>query len=328
MKRNTIMQLLWGSLLLQLLLFILLLVLMPVQTLKPAIGILLVICLLNAGILLAGFARLSKWMRFLIADHKKGHAQASVWDADETEQLRLIRKRVEVLALQSQINPHFLYNTLDSIRSRALLDGHREIASMTEILSKFFRYCISHDEGLVKIQEELNHIQSYYFIQKYRFEERLEMKIEIEDEEISQCYIPKMTLQPLVENAMIHGLERVNRKGIVTIRIYRTEKRIIIVISDNGAGMSPEQLIKLNQRMDHQLYDAGKKRGNHNGIALTNVNSRIRITFGESFGIHYRSIVDGGTDAQIVIPVIDEFKRIKYENTLQMEGSNSDEGAS
>jgi sensor histidine kinase YesM len=256
----------------------------------------------------------SKMMDFLVQDNKKNKQRSVQWNQEEEEKLGVLKRRVEISALQSQINPHFLYNTLDSIRSKALLDGHREIASMTEILSKFFRYCISNDESLVKIREEINHINDYYYIQRYRFEDRVNMEIYLESEDINDYYVPKMTLQPLVENAMIHGLEKLAAHGKIIIRVKETERKVVITISDNGKGMNQEQLEALNNRMEMQLVNAETIGKRHNGIALTNVNSRIKITFGEEYGIHYRSIENGGTDAIITIPKIDEFRRVKYED--------------
>lgn len=267
------------------------------------------------GFLLAEIKKQQNIQKFLLMESKKKNSQKLAWDEEEQEKLRLIRKRVEYNALQNQIDPHFLYNTLDSIRSRALLDENTEIASMTEILSKFFRYCISNSESLVQIREELNHIRDYYYIQKYRFEDRFDMEIETESEEIYDYYIPKMTIQPLVENAMIHGLEKVSRKGHLLLRLNLTQKKVVITVSDNGAGMSLGQLQKLNQRMSAALY-SGSKKGRHNSIAVANVNARIKITFGEEYGIHYRSLENEGTDAIVTIPKIDDFMRNKYENEL------------
>lgn len=274
--------------------------------------------LILLGLILAEVKRQQKIQQFLLMESKKKNSQKLNWDEREQEKLSLIRKRVEYNALQNQIDPHFLYNTLDSIRSRALLDENREIASMTEILSKFFRYCISHSESLVQIREEVNHIKDYYYIQKYRFEDRFDMEIEAEGEDIYDYYIPKMTIQPLVENAMIHGLEKVNRKGHLILRLHQTDRKVVITVSDNGMGMKLDQLEKMNQRMSSALY-SGSKKGKHNSIAVANVNARIKITFGEEYGIHYQSWENEGTDAIITIPKIDDFVRNKYENELRNE---------
>lgn len=257
-------------------------------------------------------------MNHLIAEGRKRKREKAVaWKDEDAQELNLIQKRIELFVLQNQINPHFLYNTLDSIRSRAMMDGQAEIACMTEILSRFFRYCISNNDNLVKVREELSHIQDYYYIQKYRFEDRFEMEVEVEQEDIYELYLPKMTLQPLVENAMIHGLEKSEQKGRIQIRLMRTDKQLIIIISDNGVGISRENLIRLNERMEQHFMKTGRGKDRHNGIALSNVNMRLKITFGEENGIHYRSMEGEGTDAVITMPVVDVFFRVKYENQFE-----------
>lgn len=256
-------------------------------------------------------------MDFLAQERKKKKENSVVsWEEEEDKKLNLIKKRMEISYLQYQINPHFLYNTLDSIRSRALSDNQAEIAKMTEILSRFFRYCINSSDTLVTVQEELEHIRDYYFIQKYRFEEKLDMRIELEDEETGTLYLPKMTLQPVVENAMIHGLEKVDHKGEIRLRVYRTQRKLVIIVSDNGAGMDREELIRLNEKLDNIYYKAGSKKGNRNGIALNNINVRLKMIFGEESGIHYRSMPGEGTEAMITLPAVDVFARVKYEQHL------------
>lgn len=271
--------------------------------------------LIGASIHLYFLYQQKRILDFLVAE-KKNSKKEVYWNEEESDKLNLMKKRVELYTLQNQINPHFLYNTLDCIRSRALLDGQQEIASMTEILSKFFRYCISRSGTLVKIREEMNHIQDYYYIQKYRFEDRFDMNVIVENEEIYEYYIPRLTLQPLVENAMVHGIEKVNRKGHLEIRLGMTEEKIVIVVSDNGNGMNLQQLNRLNERMEHLYYEGGKSK-KHNSIAITNVNARIRLTFGPEYGIHYRSLENQGTDAVVWIPKINDFTRNKYEDELE-----------
>lgn len=256
---------------------------------------------------------------YLLAKESRKNTRRIEWDEEESEKLKMIRRRVEYTTLQSQIDPHFLYNTLESIRSRALLDENEEIASMTEILSKFFRYCISNGEKLIKIREEINHIKDYYYIQKYRFEDKIDMEIKVEEEGLLDGYIPKMTLQPLVENAMIHGLEQITGNGKITMILQKMGKKIVIYVEDNGAGMSVEQLNKLNDKMRKPLIDANRQKGSHSGIALTNVNARIRIICGEEYGIHYRSAEGRGTQAALTIPYIDEFERVKYKEFFEVE---------
>ncbi len=144
------------------------------------------------------------------------------------------------------------------------------------------------------------------------------MRIEVETEEIYDYYLPKMTLQPLVENAMIHGLEKSAKKGRIDLHIFLANERLVILVADNGVGMSPEQLAALNERMSGQLYEAGRKGSRHTGIALNNVNTRLKLTFGEDSGIHYRSMEGEGTDAVITMPVVDVFARVRYEEKSQV----------
>ncbi len=288
---------------------------------KSFLGIMIMLCIMILLILILAkeLKRQQDIQNYLLAKQCGKNTRRIKWDAEENEKLKMIRKRMEYTTLQSQIDPHFLYNTLESIRSRALLDGNKEIASMTEILSKFFRYCISNGEKLIKIREEIDHIQDYYYIQKYRFEDKIDMEIKVEKEELLDGYIPKMTLQPLVENAMVHGLEQITGNGKITMILQQMGKKIVIYVEDNGAGMSVEQLNKLNDRMRQPLIDASLQKGGHSGIALTNVNARIRIVCGEEYGIHYRSAEGRGTQAVLMFPYVDEFERVKYKDFFEVE---------
>lgn len=224
---------------------------------------------------------------------------------------------VELSTLQSQINPHFLYNTLDSIRSEALVNRQYDIAKMTEHLSRFFRYCISGAERIVKLSEEIRHIEDYFYIQKYRFGDKLEMEIHLEEESLREYHVPKITLQPIVENAVVHGLEAVRRNGKLDIDITATESALYIRVSDNGCGMSEEKLIALNDKLRRPAVKTDNRTGRHGmGIALQNVNSRIKICFGEQYGLHYRSMEGEGTEAEIVLPLISDYNREVFEQRM------------
>lgn len=258
-------------------------------------------------------------MEFLIQDNRRKKNMDVEWREGESGKLELLRKRMDLSTLQMQINPHFLYNTLDSIRSQALINGQGDIALMTEKLSRFFRYCISNRENMVRIQEETDHILDYYYIQKQRFGDRFEMELKIEEDALYDYYIPKLTLQPLVENAISHGLEKVKRKGIVTIAIFSTEQKVVVKVSDNGIGMPVSELEALNERLRLRQVKVTSKKGRGNGIAIMNVNSRIQLTFGKEYGIHYRSYENVGTEAVVTLPKVDEFVRVRYEELLTAE---------
>lgn len=216
-------------------------------------------------------------------------------------------KQSELTALQSQINPHFLYNTLDSIRGQALIDDNVEIAKMVEALSSFFRYSISRKGKLVTLREELANINNYMLIQCYRFNNRfsLEVIIDEEDEEAYDYLIPKLIIQPVVENAIYHGLEEKLEGGMVTIEVIVTEKNLILTISDNGGGIERTTLNKLNRRIhsrNAEIEEPEESKQRNTGIALPNIHKRIQLLFGEEYGVNIYSTVGQGTDVEITIP--------------------------
>jgi len=222
--------------------------------------------------------------------------------------LKLSKRQAQYRALQNQINPHFLYNTLESIRSEALVAGLNSVADMTEALAVFFRYTISKVENLVTVEEELQNCETYFSIQQYRFGPRLKLSIECapeDKEEIYRCRIPKLTLQPILENGIIHGTEFKIGAGMLTVQLERTEKLLTILVSDDGVGMDEFALAQLNERLDKSGRAFQEDKEEHTGgVALVNVNNRIHLLFGEEFGLHVFSIPMAGTDVQITLPII------------------------
>ena len=221
-------------------------------------------------------------------------------------------KEAELTALQSQINPHFLYNTLESVRGQALIDGNTEIAKMMEALSAFFRYSISRKGSLVTLRDELNNIENYMMIQRYRFNNRFSMEIFIdeEDEVAYEFRIPKLIIQPVVENAIFHGLEEKLEGGKVTIEIIVTEKNLIITVSDNGKGMDGRTLAELNECIHSGMVARVKdgKSQTNMGIGLPNIHKRIQLLFGEEYGLSVYSTPNQGTDVEITVPASSERK--------------------
>lgn len=216
------------------------------------------------------------------------------------------KRQAQYLALQNQINPHFLYNTLEGIRSDALAAGVHDIAEMTEALATFFRYTISNLENLVTLEDELHNAENYFHIQQYRFGERLQLNIEYDardKEEIFRCRLLKLTLQPIVENAIIHGLEQKVSDGLLRIRLELTAARLLITVSDNGIGMPEAKTEALNAHLNAAFFESGHwEKGSRGGIALINVNNRIKLLFGEEYGMYIYSMEGRGTDVQITLP--------------------------
>lgn len=225
-----------------------------------------------------------------------------------TRTLDMSKRQAQYRALQNQINPHFLYNTLEGIRSEAIIAGLDNLADMTEALAIFFRYTISKVENLVTVEEELENCSTYFKIQQYRFGSRIHLEIEQEEEDredILRCMIPKLTLQPILENSIIHGIELKMNEGKVKISVSRTQSRLLIKVSDDGVGMNRETLDKLNAKLaskEEELknYTQPEK----GGVALVNVNNRIHLIFGEEYGMHVYSLENVGTSVELSIPVI------------------------
>ncbi len=231
--------------------------------------------------------------------------------------LEIFNKQTELTALQSQINPHFLYNTLDTIRGQAMLDDNIEVAGMIETLSAFFRYSISRKGRMVTLRDELNNIQNYMKILQYRFRNRfvLETMLEEEDARAYDFYVPRLILQPIVENAIVHGLEEKVDGGRVVIEITVTDD-LIITVSDNGKGLTLDDLDRLNERIHSPQFilDESERRQNiSTGIALPNINKRIELLYGKKYGLSVYSSVDCGTDVEIVLPVIDHAEDREFE---------------
>lgn len=233
---------------------------------------------------------------------------------DKRTAIQMSKKQAQYLALQNQINPHFLYNTLEAIRGDALDMGMDSIAKTTEALATFFRYTITEVENLVTLEDELQNAENYYIIQKYRFGEKINMEVVIKEEDscVMQAQLPKLTLQPIIENAIYHGLECKRGMGTIAIRVEMTESKLLISITDDGVGIAAEKLDCINERLSHVQanYHQGRK-AKKGGIALINVSERIKLLFGEVYGIHVYSTLNLGTDVRIMLPLIMDGKNEK-----------------
>ncbi len=222
-------------------------------------------------------------------------------------EMRFQQKQAEYLALQNQINPHFLYNTLEAIRADALIAGVDQIADTTEALATFFRYTITDVDRLVTLSDELENVEDYFTIQKFRFGDRMDLELELTDEELLSARMPRLVLQPLVENAVVHGLEEKTGEGIVKVVVESSRNVLYVYVKDDGVGMDTEQMEKLNeifsaQNRTRKRFGDGKNR--KGGIALHNVNSRIKLLFGEDYGLHVFSSEGMGTEIRMILPLI------------------------
>lgn len=209
-------------------------------------------------------------------------------------EMNLKEKESELLLLQAQINPHFLYNTLDSIYCQAMLKGEEGIASMVNNLSETFKISLNNGQQKISVADEVKYIQRYMEIQNVRYEGRFELIIEIE-EELMNLHIIKLILQPFVENSMYHGLEMKPGMGFIEIKGERIENDLYFTVSDNGVGMK-------------NLDDI------YSGFGIRNVVDRIHLFYGKEYGISVSSKYGMGTKVDIHIPVMKE-ERADYDDT-------------
>ena len=208
-----------------------------------------------------------------------------------------IKRKYELKALQAQINPHFLYNTLDSIIWMAEWGKTQEVVQMTSSLARLLRRSISNEREVVTVAEEVEYTQDYLTIQKMRYKDKLEYEILV-DQEISQEGIVKLILQPLVENAIYHGIKYKEGKGMIRIRGFRQEDRIVLQVEDDGSGMDEETLT--------HIFEKHTKDTKSNGVGLKNVNERLQLYYGTEYGLKYESKIGEGTTATVILPAREE----------------------
>jgi two-component system, sensor histidine kinase YesM len=213
----------------------------------------------------------------------------------------LSQKQAEFAALQSQINPHFLYNTLNCISSIGLEYGSREIAQIASCMSKIFRYSIRKDD-LVRIREELDCIQAYMNIIAIRYENKFIIEIDV-DEGLLEMQTPKMILQPIVENAVYHGLERMDQGGRLQVTgTIDAHGDVCFQITDTGKGMDPEQLASLQAKLGMASPEPAPDGQPATSIGLSNIHNRLQLLFGEGYGIAIQSQFGHGTTVTVRIP--------------------------
>ncbi|RCX16834.1 two-component system sensor histidine kinase YesM [Anaerobacterium chartisolvens] len=209
-------------------------------------------------------------------------------------------KKSELKVLQAQINPHFLYNTLDNIVWMAEANKSKEVIKIVRALSSFFRITLSKGKDWIPISDEVAHIRSYLIIQKIRYRDILDFQIDV-DESILEYNILKLTLQPLVENALYHGIKNKREGGVITVKGYVAEKgNVIFEINDNGAGMTPERLAEIQKTLDSNTVGFMIK---ESGFGLNNVHKRIKLYYGNQYGLKIQSEFKKGTQVAVLIPM-------------------------
>jgi len=209
-----------------------------------------------------------------------------------------IMDKAQLMALQAQISPHFLYNTLENIRWRAieLGKGDNQVSQSIVYLSELLRNTLDIDQQLITLDEEINSAKIYVQILQLRYEDKLKVIWDV-DKALLNCRIVKVSLQPLIENAVYHGIKPLRTQGIVDIKIYQKEAQMIIEVTDNGVGMTPEMVAKLNEDM-HDKYVLSEEH-----IGVRNVNQRLQLLLGDEAGIEITSKEGKGTRVTLYLPL-------------------------
>ncbi len=221
-----------------------------------------------------------------------------------SESFKLNQIEAEFKTLASQINPHFLYNTLETIRMKAYCNNDKETADLVKKLGKFMRRCLEIKDGMVTLESELEFTRSYLELQSARFGDRISYSIYCE---VSRSYkILPLIIQPIVENAFAHGIESAKANGKIAISVRYKGENIEINVSDNGQGITPERLEELLEKLRENDTSSGKS------IGLTNVNKRIKMYHGDEYGLSIKTAVGNGTTVTITLP------RIVDENTMKI----------
>jgi two-component system sensor histidine kinase YesM len=232
-----------------------------------------------------GFNRMMKNIRELI---------------DENERQQEYLKKLEFKALQAQINPHFLYNTLDAIVWTAEADNKEEVVNIAKNLSTFFRVALSKGKEWILVEEEIRHIESYLSIQKVRYRDILEYEIDI-DPELKNLSILKLVLQPLVENALYHGLKNKRGGGKIVITGKKINKQLVAFeVMDDGIGMTEANLIQVIRDFEKEANAVNV----NSGFGLMSVNQRIKLYYGAQYGLSIKSELNVGTTVRIILPII------------------------
>lgn len=296
MNQKTIRKAILGLHILSLILAVTILILNGMETgsgiriLMPA---LLVVCILIDISLLAAYFRMNR-------ETESNLSRSQV----ELLQQQLHSNEDKLNALQSQINPHFLYNTLETIREMALEHGEAEISRIISSLSLMFRYSMDFSNTVVPLDHELGQIRRYMKLQQIRFPERFQLNIirECDEEDLTSVMIPKYTVQPLIENAVKHGFHNMRKNCVLNVRLTAFENTFKISVEDNGKGIEPEQLAAMNETIRYGRISRDED-SSHNGIGLHNIYSRIRLYFGEQASIYVYSSPGVGTIVTIDFPI-------------------------
>ncbi|MGM9630463.1 sensor histidine kinase [Butyricicoccus sp.] len=215
---------------------------------------------------------------------------------DELVTEQMLKKEAEIEALQYQITPHFMYNTLASIRYAAELEHSDEIASLLQAFIELLRLSASDRGAFITIDQEIRMVENYVKLQKFRYAGSFDVEIDVSPE-TGKFYVPRLLVQPLVENAILHGLNHREKENRIVIRVMQNGRQLVIKVEDNGAGMTQEEISNLMN---------GVRRSKFSGIGISNIRERLRLYYGEQGTLQYYSAEGSGTTAVIMLPASDD----------------------
>lgn len=227
------------------------------------------------------------------------------------EQVKQEQHQIEQIrfnSLQSQIQPHFLYNTLDCIHWQAVSDGNQEISTLVKALARYYRICLSKGHDVISLEMEMEHMQNYLIIQNMRYDHIIGSEISL-NEECRDAMIPKLTLQPLVENSIYHGIKvKDGKEGSISLTARREGNIVEIILADTGTGMTQRQIDEMNHHLSE--YDESF------GYGVRNVNKRIELLYGAEYGLHYLRNLSGGVTVEIRIPYVTKIQEEKIQGEI------------
>jgi len=214
------------------------------------------------------------------------------------------KREAELRVLQEQIKPHFLYNTLDTIQWMAQDHGAQDIVTIVNALTKLFRVGLSKGREIIPVADEIAHVESYLCIQKARYEDKFEYEIRT-GEGLETCRVLKLVIQPLVENALYHGIKERRGSGRISISAFREAEELVFVVKDDGIGMTEEALASLRADLERPVKTDGQA-PDHSGFGARNVHERIRLNFGDRYGLSYQSVRGEGTAVTVRHPIVED----------------------
>ncbi|MBP1755861.1 MAG: signal transduction histidine kinase, LytS, partial [Firmicutes bacterium] len=233
------------------------------------------------------------------------------------------RKDAKIIALQSQINPHFLNNTLEMMNWQARMAGDVTVSKMIEALGTLLNYSMDRtNKKMINLAEELRCVDAYCYIISMRFGKRLKIEKEV-DHELLQLEVPQLILQPLIENAVVHGVEKV-KNGTIWIKVFREERNAILQIINTGKMITPEDQDRVQRILEGKYEQSDGTEGRHESLGIHNVNERIKLIYGEEYGLTIRAIAEGETASTITIPLDYDPSKVKANiPNLQWNNKNS-----